>query len=515
MVSKRETIFLIALIAISIIVVLLTYPKLAHIGTDGTVYAQLGANLADGQGLTMYGRPHTVFSPLFPLTMVPFMWLALGNADFASHATGIFWGLASIIALYFVARKFWGRKTAALSSLFLAFSGNYVLSYSTIPSPQILGGFISILVLYLLLLNSKKVTTKRLLLLGFAIAAAYLTRPEYIVLLIPAFIFVAYFADGKVVKRSIKSGSLLLIGFLIIATPYLSFLKTNIGSWSFTGRSVGTAQYIITGVDDSNTGDNFIDPATGGDGIVGAILGNLPSTTKRFFTGIRDNERTFVMNFGLLATMLMGLGLFNIVSKKKWREIVAMAIVISPVAAVALVIEGGKTEYLVQYFFLFYIFAGIGTTFLYEQLSSKLSLKHAKKIVAVVLILVLIKLFFPLPQSYFFLPKDHNPRELSMLGIKIRQSMYDALPDKILDRKPNVSFYAGSEFVLLPKVDSIEELEAYMVDNGFTHVVISERNVVKEQPILAPLLEEDSNKLHRVIEAEEKGKKAVLFELQN
>jgi 4-amino-4-deoxy-L-arabinose transferase-like glycosyltransferase len=215
---------------------------------DESFYLWLARNLFSGEGFTYYcGEPELHFTPLFPIVLGMLQWI-VGDWEAVSRVAYVIFGGLLPLPVYLLAREMHGRRVALTASVLAAILPAFtsgVLFAETLSEPLYL--FFLFWGLHQAFLASRDLTLKASILAGAFFSLAYLTRPEGEV-----FFFVSLGCLCAVLawRRSLPLGTSLLrpvaliLSFLIIASPYLVYLRTHLGFWTLTTKS--TTSYITT-----------------------------------------------------------------------------------------------------------------------------------------------------------------------------------------------------------------------------------------------------------------------------
>lgn len=487
------------IVIFNVILAAFIYSKFGAIGTDGAIYALVGKNIAEGHGLSLYGLPHTIFSPLLSYSIAVFYKLN-GNLEIAAAAATIFWWLASIPLFYWLARRLLGHGKAMIAVLLFGLNGQLILNYATEPKPQPAVGFFGILIALAMIEISNHDSSQKILIwsvvAGIATGFAYLARPEYILFLLLILIYVFWNLRHRIYRGiGLKSAGLVLVGFLIISAPYFIFLKNSLGRWTISGRTGGVTLNILRGTDSGLSGDNFVkeldlsrEKFEGG--FTGELLKSAPSNIKKFLKNLRDEERFMTQSLGFIGLIFFAFGLREII--RSWRFDVFKILIISltPLLVVSLVVTN-VAGYLLPYFFVFILFISFGLTSFIEELAGwfKWSDQSRRRVLFTMVTITILYLFFPVVQTYLFWPKDIQPREWKEMGMWMRDNIPNIEQGIVLARKPDVSFYSGARFESIPDVSPIE-LARYMKEKGIQYVVIDNRFSLEDRRQFLPLLDD-------------------------
>ena len=530
---KNQILFLVLMSIFTLLFALVILPKFGVIGTDTSLYAIIGRNIVEGRGFTLFGEPHTYFSPLLPVFIGIFYFL-IGNLEIAAYSATIFFALLSLPLFYYLVKQITCTKTAMLAVLFYTFSGFIIWSFSTQPTPQIPAAFFSILTFLALFKVSylkDRVRYQNIIwffIVGASIGLAYLTRVEYFFVIFPVIIYIVFIRRKKYCWRLTNLMVITAImGFLIFVIPYLLFLHKHLDCWTISGRSNTVSLYIVDQdleiVDENSDITHFADvviPPEVENGMIATFVKNTGPLIKRFLDNLFVNQLEFLKVFGILGISFFALGLKEFIFAKRFRELWLFVISFTPFCLITLVVQGGKTNYLVQFFYLFIIFISIGFWAFYDQFNSRFKINLIKKkVVFYVLILIFIvySLFFPVIQHYLFSPKDFTSKEYKMIGHWIQNNIPNHEQETIFARKPEISFYAESEWQLIPKVKDVNTLVKIMKNYKINYIVVDDRAFRDTRPELNILLDIPNapEELIFLKQVEHYGKRAILYKLKS
>ncbi len=524
--NKNYGLHMIAVFLAALVCLIFIYQRFAFIGTDGSFYALLGKNIAEGRGLSIFGVPHTIFSPFLPLS-IAFFYFFLENIDLAAHVAVMFFALASIPLLYFVLRRMFNSLTAILATLFFAANGYFLWPAAVTVTSQIVAGFFAILISFLFwyagesLEKFKGARWQIPLFLGMSIGAAYLARPEYLILffLAPCYLFL-YRRKTHSFKYIAFQVFFLIIGFLMLATPYLLFLEKNLGHFAFTGRT-NEAVMITTSLDYESVGvsggrTSIIVPPDLQGGVLHEIFVHNGIFFKHVFKGLLETEQSFLRMFGLIGIILFAYGLRALIISQKWRILSVFGAVLLPVFAIA-IFQGGSPNYLVQFIFIFAIFMAIGLIAFTREVENVLQLRDSyRKLFFIIFIFGATSYFFFLViQLALFLPPDYSEKEFKLMGTWMATNLNNAENSTLFARKPDVAFYAGTKWEDVPQAKDVNTLVDLMRDRRIRYISVDDRYFALRRPELAPLLDplKAPPALHMLHKVEWEGHVVLLYEL--
>ena len=120
-------------------------------------------------------------------------------------------------------------------------------------------------------------------------------------------------------------------------------------------------------------------------------------------------------------------------------------------------------------------------------------------------------------QNYFFQQPDYKPTELKELGIWAKENIEEVEKETIMARKPDVSFYAGAVWELIPAVKDIEELKNLMRLKNIKYIVMDDRSLGGDWQDVKFLLDPINNPkgFNKLKELEYFEHRAVIYKLEN
>ena len=206
---------------------------------DAVGYIAVAKEILNWHPLTVTGRP-----PGYPLIIALFALLPVG-LEFSARLASIFMDALVTIPLYALSCRILPRAASAAVAALWAFFG-FALAFSTSPLTQ--STFLFFLLTAVVLVHRSLTSSGSPLLTllgGVSIGAAFLTRPEGIV----AFIYITAMMGGmRLLYRSLsfklimKELIVLVIGFMLLAGPFLAAYRYQAGYWALTNKSAAAVK---------------------------------------------------------------------------------------------------------------------------------------------------------------------------------------------------------------------------------------------------------------------------------
>jgi 4-amino-4-deoxy-L-arabinose transferase-like glycosyltransferase len=229
-----------AYLAILLLVSLLVRLSLLHyfqapLVGDAAVYGKIAWGMKSGYGLHWWS---VVWPPLYPFMILLFS-LVTGSLESAAFAVSLVLGSLIVVPFFFLARKIFDNRSAYLGSLLVVFFPSLVAISATSLSEATYTFFLLLtLLLGWLLITARSVVYA--FLFGLLGGICYLTRPEFLVafvLLLLVFLLAGMRRKAPTGPRSVALLPICLLGFLILAFPYVNFMHSQTGHWILSGKT--------------------------------------------------------------------------------------------------------------------------------------------------------------------------------------------------------------------------------------------------------------------------------------
>ncbi|NLG27295.1 MAG: glycosyltransferase family 39 protein [Chloroflexi bacterium] len=235
--TERRWVALIVLAALLLRIGLVSMPRV--IRWDEPDYLRLGFNLWTGAGYTVSGAPELHYTPLYPI-LAGAVYALTDNPELGSAVWYVLLGSLTVIPVYALARRIYGRGIARMSALFVAVFpalSATVLYWGTFTEPLYILIVCSVLWTALVALEDDKRWAWAAC--GALMGLGYLARPEGVVWLAS---LLALMVLVQLCRRRLLRGATLgrlglyLAAFLIVASPYMLYLYRTTGAPMATGK---------------------------------------------------------------------------------------------------------------------------------------------------------------------------------------------------------------------------------------------------------------------------------------
>jgi 4-amino-4-deoxy-L-arabinose transferase-like glycosyltransferase len=311
---------------------------------DAAIYGKIAWGIKNGYGLHWWS---VVWSPFYPFMTLLFS-LVTGSLESAAFVVSLVLGSLIVVPFFFLAKRIFDNLSAYLGSLLVVFFPSLVAISATSLSEATYTFFL----LLTLLLGWLLITARSLVyafLFGLLAGICYLTRPEFLVAF--ALLLFLFLIAGR--KRKTRSGPkavplllICLLGFLILALPYVNFMHSQTGHWILSGK---TAHNILKqkaysrGLNYLEQREAFakvVDGLTAEGEVGGKVLLGEESmvgyvTSSGFFAGYLKNAWKGAKTVNLFLPLFLVSSLFYLFSwkidKAHWEKRVFLLCAFSPI----------------------------------------------------------------------------------------------------------------------------------------------------------------------------------------
>lgn len=294
---------------------------------DETAYLRMAENLAAGNGLLdVSGLNSTHFAPLLP-AFIAGMAFVVRDYVLAGYIVAIVFGVLLLIPVYLLGKELLGARAGLMAAALMAAAPIFVGTSEFIYSEGIYIFFLLMALFY----GWHMLKRPRLqcgLLAGVSLGLAYLANPSAVFYLAVLLLLAAGVAWRRGAwRRMARPAALLVACFSLFAVPYIIFIHSELGRWTFSGKSTAGNIYSATHNirrDDIKGWEKELLALTGdhgeplvlslerrGDNPVNFILGSPVPAVKNFL------KESFRFHGGVLSQVLplwllplLGLGLF-------------------------------------------------------------------------------------------------------------------------------------------------------------------------------------------------------------
>jgi 4-amino-4-deoxy-L-arabinose transferase-like glycosyltransferase len=204
---------------------------------EGMQYIRRAENWLGGHGyVNLQGAPDVMATPLYP-GLIAGVSLLTGSFETAARLVSLFGGLATLLLVFAVTRRAFGRITALVAGFIVAVHP-VLVALSVSAYGESLGMALTLAALYFALRVSDSASAWFPIASGGAVGLGYLTRPEIIAFALPVAVYVAW--------RRVKSGpwqtgllhAALCVGVaLVLAAPYSIRISRIAGSFRWEGKT--------------------------------------------------------------------------------------------------------------------------------------------------------------------------------------------------------------------------------------------------------------------------------------
>jgi len=207
---------------------------------DGVTYLQIVRNLQMGEGL---GWQALWASPGYSLLIAGISSL-LGSKDLLRVASlvGPVIYLSLLLLVYFFSKRLFDRKTALVAGILAAVSP-HLLAITFATEPELLYTCLQLGGLFLLFTALQRRSSALALLAGAVFSLAWLSRSEGLLVMLLTLAAIMISERGRWRETRVVHICLLaIVAFMLVAAPYLLFLRKHYGTLVFSPK----ASYVMT-----------------------------------------------------------------------------------------------------------------------------------------------------------------------------------------------------------------------------------------------------------------------------
>jgi hypothetical protein len=384
-----------------------------------------------------------VLHPGYPF-VIECVRLFVNDGVLAAQIVSLLFGGLLTIPLYFLARHFLS-PSFAIGTTIVAVFNPWMVRYgaATMSEAQYIFLATTAFALYF---------KERPLLSGIAGGLAYLTRPE-------ALVFVGILCLYELFRRRYTSAMYIGIGCILLASPYLLYLKAHTGDWTLTPKTMNVRIW------DSDWRVNVArerlrEEAAPAKNIASAMLAQYPER----FAGYGGQ----LLTYGGIPLVLFGI--YGAVRRPSMLLAGLALFFILPLLGLNLL-----DRLILPYIPILSIYGMAGARYFPWKWSG--------------LFIFLAMLVGPMKTlDRAGIPEERMP-ELRTAGLALKASV--EFDDAFMDRKPYTAFYAGGRFIRIPN-EPPDTVFRYMRDTKTRFLVLSERVIPIFRPQLQPFLYDEN-----------------------
>lgn len=485
------------------------------LAADGVYYAILGKNLIKGnfaEGLSTY------WPPFYPL-LIGVSSLVFRDLEYAGLFVSVLAGSLLILPLYFLTRTYYGSRAAFISILLVAFHPELITFSISLLSESLY----TLLFITGIFVGWKALTSglgRLFFLTGGIFAGCYLTRPEaigFMALLIGFTLAARYFNPALSRRTILRNLGALLCGFLLLAAPYLLYLRHETGRWTISEKASanqpsareGKKWYGLRPDGQMTLADELYANARppGLNRVAEAPSNSLvihapqlkPGRVKQFFRFLARIGQGLISEYRLLSQitlplffLLAGLGLFRKVwtPERARQEIYLMLFLLSTLVGYAATIQVTRFNVPLLPIMLCWSAKGLlelenwlveSAPKVFRKTNHKL-IKHPKLLKAALLAFVLLTMW---PVSIYRMKEARQSWYVQPVTAWVQEHS-DATP-LIMSDTPQIAFYAQAQNLYVP-FEEYQTVIDYANRREVDYIIIEEEHL-KKKPLLGFLLD--------------------------
>lgn len=426
-----------------------------------------------------YGVLDTYWTPLYPI-LVGIVTYFINSLVLPSVIVSIIAGTLAVPLTYYLVRQSYGRREAVIAAVLAVFFPHLINSFFGLGTENVYLLWI-IGALIIGWKGLKRDSAIDYLSTGILLGLAYLTRPEAIGYPI-FFVFLVFCKNLRrrklFARNSLLQIAALLLGFTVLAAPYIFHLRSATGAWTISGKAeinTTASEYLNESAQENN--DSAAVAPTSRSQAVKAIIKNI---ALNLFTIHRD----FPYLLPILLLALVALGLFGERWDKERLKREAYLISFCLLTFVGYAAAVVQTRYFYVLLPIFFGWIACGILRLERWLSESIQnltpnkaayLFNSKVFVILCIILVYVYVF---PINFFVRSEDKAWKTVAFeernAGLWLKENGKPSPLVFSVSFRP--IFYAEGKS-LSPKTKDIGEILAQIKERKVDYVVTSERSL--------------------------------------
>lgn len=204
-------------------------------GSDQIQYIMLGQRFASGD---FCGVLDVYWPPLYPI-LIGSVTFFVSSPVLPALIISVISGSLAVPATYLLVRQGYEQRVAFIAAAIAIFFPHLINSVFGFGTETIYLLFI-ISAVILGWRGTQRESAADLFFVGVLVGLAYLTRPEafgYLAFFGFAVVYKSAFQRGLATRRPARQIACLLVGFALLATPYLIYLRAATGNWTISGKT--------------------------------------------------------------------------------------------------------------------------------------------------------------------------------------------------------------------------------------------------------------------------------------
>ena len=501
---------------------------------EGAEYARIAQNLVAGVGYVGIATEGTqlIFPPLFPLLIAAVSYL-VGSAEIAGRVISVTAGACVVVPAYLIGKWLYGERVGVLGAALTAVHPFLVkLSSSVHVEPTYLT--IVLMAIYMTLRAMECPKPRILFAMGALFGIGFLLRQEAL----------AYAAIGSALLLTMAAYKrfgdqiallgrlpLVLIGFLLVTGPYISWLSVQTGEFRIQGKTplnLATESRVQQGmsVEEAAFG---VEP-----GLIVSGIWMRPSLVtiqqhrmntaeiasllrKRAYVVIKDASATIAGGLELGSPFLFAFAILGIFVRPMSRRLVvatgyfATILALVPFGLLFTYIHDARFYVLFVPFLCIWSVLGIRQFGVWAARSARnmdVSSLRRSTIVTVGQTIAILIILLPsavIAASRLSGERAERPFKQAVMDVAADRSE----PIRIADTSTSAAFHARADFVWLPYCDESTALE-FIKKNKVTHVIL--RNL-EGRPYLSKWLNEGVPGARQIVNLSGAGRRFMIYEI--
>jgi hypothetical protein len=226
---------LLTILCLALLLRIVAGATMSAIELDGTIYARMGEAFSRGAFRTGLRE---VFPPFYPL-LIGLAHLVIPDLELAGRIVSLIAGLLLIYLSFRFVRSLAGESVALWAAFFAAIHP-YLVNFSVSVLSESVAATLALATAFAFYRGITDNSGKNIVLSGFCLSLTYLTRPEYVVYLIPLFALL-------LARKRFFHACLFILWFAALAAAYIYIMKLETGLLVLSKKAILARAQDTTG----------------------------------------------------------------------------------------------------------------------------------------------------------------------------------------------------------------------------------------------------------------------------
>ena len=224
--SPNPGLILLTILCLALLLRILTGATMSAIELDGTTYARMGEAFSQGAFRTGLRE---VFPPFYPL-LIGLAHLVIPDLELAGRIVSLAAGLLLVYLVFRFVRSLAGESVALWAAFFAAIHP-YLVKFSVSVLTESTAAALALATVFAFYRGITDNSGRHIVFSGFCLSLTYLTRPEYVIYLIPL-------GGLLLARKRFFHACLFLLWFALLTAAYIYIMKVETGFFVLSKKAI-------------------------------------------------------------------------------------------------------------------------------------------------------------------------------------------------------------------------------------------------------------------------------------